>query len=185
MVDAHIGSNEELVKKISQVSTFDEAVQVADEIDDNVKNSRDTPGYVDILALKNRASEVQDAIQQSREELSMARAKLKGPAMVTAANPRNQVTEVVDSLGENIRPTDTPVDAEDLLKGDVTECDPASLDKIDGVLCKRKLSTEENQIHKDSTVKAEDLLKKKDGAVVVDPSSLDKIDGLPRVHGNM
>jgi len=180
MVDARIGSEEGLLKKISQVSTVEEVVHIADKIHDDVAKSRDTPGYVEVLELQNRACQVQDAMQQSREDLNMARAKLNVPATATSANLSKQVTDVASNLSENITQPDTLVDAEDLLKGHVTKCDRASLAKIDGVPDKRRLSTEESPTHEAATVKAEDVLKKKDGAVVVDPPSMGKIDGIPQ-----
>jgi hypothetical protein len=132
--------------------------------------------------------------------LKDTQSRIAETALDSAVDMKDQADDLTVNLEETVKEikakkaghsrSNTPVDAEDILKGDATEVDPLSLDKIDGVLelsraedapASQSLKEKSNKppMKEDTALGAEDVLKT-GGALNADPVSLDKIDGLPK-----
>ena len=147
--------------------------------------------YEEILALQKRAQELQAMVGQTAMELKDTKTRMAETALDSAEDMKDQAGDLMVNLEETIqeikakkenRQKNARVGAEDILKGDATEVDPLSLDKIDGVLemsqAEEKLE-EKPPLKEDTALDAEDVLKS-GGALNADPVTLDKIDGLQK-----
>lgn len=183
--------------KASSENILDAADQKHVQVDLNHSKEHCADEYEDILALQKKAQDLQAVVGRSAMALKDTGSKLTGTALSSAVDMKDQADDLTVNLEETIeeikakqehRRTRTPVDAEDILKGDATQVDPLSRDKIDGVLdlsrtSARKVpqatSGETPPVKEDTPVGAEDVLKT-GGVLNADPASLDKIDGLQK-----
>lgn len=207
---------------VSKGSRLVEAVE-RQTIPRNNHKSQDLFGPDEIVKLQLRALQIQSLVDETREQVNEARERVAGKTTIMALGMEDQVEHLSDNLEvaaqvierkQDSESSSPPVGAEAILKGETPNVvDPNSLDKIDGIVSMKKISSfdtsaaqapgtpsststvatgswmsrkasKEGRLPEETNLGAEDLLKEK-GAVKADPASLDKIDGLPvRTHNS-